>query len=178
VSGFMQEEPRTLWYAGEALLHRPAPLPTRVGAAFRSALGIGAWCFVWLLAFATGLWQPLLHHPNPTVRHIADVCIGIWIWVVPLLLNALYAARRAGTYGMVHRRLILVNEEGRPVFGPQAFLRAVVGILLLPLVPVSVITALLTAHRRSLADLVCGTKVCQRGTPSQAQKDLGEKELG
>ncbi len=97
-------------------------------------------------------------------RIAAAVALGIPIaWIV---LDGTIAH---ATVGMRKRDLIFRTIEGNVVTRPHAAVRIVAGILLLPALPVSVLVAWRNPLRRTLADLICSTVVCD-STPTATER--------
>jgi uncharacterized RDD family membrane protein YckC len=143
---------------------RPAPgdlasIRQRGDAAATSAARIVLWVFACGFLFcAVGAGLPSARSPGP-LQHIADAWLIFLTYIFPLLVNAIYSARYGGTFGMVKYGIGYARHPGGQTSRFRCFVRTFAGILCMPLLPISLLTMYVDAHRRSLADLLCGTTV-------------------
>ena len=144
-----------LEYAGDSPTFRLAPYGRRVEAAATSAVPI----FVWLVVVGCAGRMGEFGTETDAGWLIAAGVAAVFLQLTPFVLNALYAARHLATFGMRMRDLQFRLSDGSTASGARCFVRALVALLCMPLLPVSVITALVDERRRSVADLLCGTTV-------------------
>lgn len=78
---------------------------------------------------------------------------------VPIGAILLDAALNRTTYGMRKRQLEFIQPDGSQAGHLRAACRVFIGLVFLPLSPVSWIFAALDERRRTVADLTCGTVV-------------------
>ena len=129
-----------LQYAGDSRTFRLGPYGRRVEAAATSAVpilfwwvGVGCGVHMGFLDSLVGLRRPTLH-----------AAVAMALHLLPFLLNALYAGTCSGTYGMTNRGLVYRRSDGGIAGSVRCFIRALMGVVCMALLPVSVITALWT----------------------------------
>jgi hypothetical protein len=93
---------------------------------------------------------------------VADACAGFFVFGIPVAWMLFDGALRRATYGMRKRNLIFRKGEGQDITFWPCCARILVGILLLPVIPVSAVLAVFDARHRTAADLLCGTGVYMR----------------
>jgi hypothetical protein len=81
------------------------------------------------------------------------------IFSITLLIFAVDGALHKATYGMRSRCIQFSMEDGQAISRCRAFLRVIVGILLIPVMPISIFLAIRDKQHRTLADFICGTTV-------------------
>ncbi len=141
-----------------------APLMRRVEAAPCNAGMILLWWFIANLVMCVGLGPgPVGNGAKSRYDWAIDLFFIFHFFVLPVLFNAAYSARRGGTFGMVQCELAYERHKGGPTTAVRRFCRAAVGTLCVPLVPVSLAIFLTDPFKRTLPDLLCGTTVCMRG---------------
>jgi len=131
----------------------------RIEAAVTSAVPIVVWGGLLNCAGFSGCTDAILSGLAPGSKSVAERILFSIGYGLPFVCNALYAAHCGATYGMRNRKVTYRSADGRPISGAQSFVRALVGVALLWLLPVSIVTAIIDKRNRSLADLVCGTTV-------------------
>jgi uncharacterized RDD family membrane protein YckC len=118
------------------------------------------------------LGMPLIGKIIPVTKIIAasgvpvSVTLGT-MWNLPVIWIILDGARSRATYGMRHRKLIFAASDGCELTFLSCSVRILVGILLLPLAPISFAMGMHDSRNRTLADRLCGTVVYMQlaGTP-------------
>ena len=93
----------------------------------------------------------------------ADILTGGFVWLVPLLWFVLDGAFHRATYGMRSRKLVFVFQEAAQASRLRSLCRIAMGIVLMPVLPVTVVVALADRKHRTIADLVCSTTVGAQG---------------
>lgn len=146
----------------------PATLDDRIDAATRDAVQV----FVWLVASSLVLRSacPLddylrISGYSSTVQNGA--CLAV-IWLVPALWIVVEGGLRRGTYGMRRRGILFVLATGQRPGVLRCAVRLAVGILMMPLAPLSYIFAAFTTDQRTPADFICRVLVCK---PEVADSD-------
>jgi len=124
---------------------RPSVPIRRACAALTTCALIYAWIlfFTWLTGVQGNSWY-------------ARVLI---VYVLPVLCITLDAMFRGATYGMYKWLLVFRDAEGGELSRMRLFLRAWLGIVLIPLAPLSIALVLFSRTRRSIADHICGTTI-------------------
>lgn len=89
----------------------------------------------------------------------ADVLAGCLMLLVPVLWVLVDAAAHKATYGMRRRNLGFVSGEETDISTSRCFLRVLLGIVCIPLLPATVVVALADRKHRTIADLICATAV-------------------
>ncbi len=139
--------------------YRPASGVRRTEAAATSAVPIVVWGLLLNCAGFSGCTDAILSGLTPGSKPLAEGILFSIGYGLPFVCNALYAASYGATYGMRNRKVVYRSTDGRPISGAHRFVRALVGVALLWLLPVSIVVAIIDKRKRSLADLVCGTTV-------------------
>ena len=161
-----QGEIETFSYAGTTQ-HSfvPATLDDRIDAAVRDAVQ----AFVWLVVSSLVLRSayPLdeylrLSGYSSTVQNGA--CLAV-VWFVPALWIVIEGGLRRGTYGMRRQGILFALATGQRPSALRCALRCAIrlsiGLLMMPLAPLSYIFAAFTTDRRMPADMICGVKMCK-----------------
>jgi len=82
---------------------------------------------------------------------------AIVVYAVPVAVFVVDGAMAGATYGMRKRKLRFYCEDGMPAGKVRSLVRILVGIAILPMLPVSLCMLLRDERRRSLADRLCKT---------------------
>jgi hypothetical protein len=92
----------------------------------------------------------------------ADLFVTIVAALVPVMWIAVDGSILRATYGMRKRGLFFAGLSGESIGWPRCLLRNVIGIVMLPAAPVSLVLMLLDERGRGLADRVCRTTIRSR----------------
>ncbi len=107
------------------------------------------------------------------------VVLGMAV-IVPIICAILAGKWRTATYGMKARKLVFSDVAGGSLGSGRYLLRVLVGMICVPLLPLSVITCLMSKQRRSIPDYLCGTVVCDAdefdGRPIAVRRDGGKND--
>jgi len=148
-----------------------APISMRIAAAGFSAALLFPLGFLSNSLITMGWvdpWFGRLHlvHPWMTTTTFFYLIVAL-----PAVCNAGYSMWCGATLGMsLEGTAFRACPAGR--IGPvRCFLRVLLGVLLVPLLPVSVAIMLTDRYRRSLADVICGTTV--RVTHTRGFRNMG-----
>ncbi len=133
-----------------------APVVRRIEASATTAVPIAIW--VILGPFLIGTFFPAAEEvvrgwgmsPFVAVALISSASV-LWLVIDGGLARA--------TYGMRKRRLVFARSDGQNTTFAFCSLRILTGVLLLPLIPVSIVLVARDAQRRSIPDRLCGTVV-------------------
>jgi len=137
----MAVEIREVWWGGVS----PASVGQKVGAFLRT-VGVGVAC-VFVLGFVM------------RVGRVSGVIAGLTASGSPLAAIWIIGADRRGTCGMRMVGLRFGTVQGGPIGFWRCLGRIVLGVILVPVLPVSAWMAARDRLYRTLADLVCGTAV-------------------
>lgn len=93
-----------------------------------------------------------------------------WACSLPLAVTAVDAAAKRATIGMRIMHLRLAARDGAHIGFWRCSARIVMGIILLPLLPISAFMAYVDARHRTLADRLCETAVWLEPPPSPPRR--------
>jgi uncharacterized RDD family membrane protein YckC len=122
-------------------------------------------CNVWPLLFYEVVAALLIRWFMPVWAGIA------LIYVVPVVWLAVNGAVHRATFGMRVMSIHIGSGDGGAISFWRCFTRILLGIALLPLMPVSLLMAGFDSRHRMLADRICGTAVWM--TPRPAEQAVG-----
>lgn len=181
----MIDGPRT--HCGDGMSVPVAGLVRRFEASATTALPVLAWVILgpWLVGSILPLERSLARMGAgglPNWFLLASVWSLAAVWVV--LDGSLtrfdraddvinkgpkpYRHQRRATYGMRVRRVEFRLPDGAYISFGRCALRIFLGMLALPLGPVSLLLAMTDPQRRTIADRLCGTVVCLSATVDNA----------
>ena len=146
-----------------------ASLARRSVAGFVSASYIFAWMFLSSCFLRVTLPDSLPASMTGVVLWVEGCAIVFAVWIAPFLFNALYSARHEATLGMRPVGLKYRSVGGDRLSGRACFFRTLVGTACLPLLPVSIVIAMIDRRNRSVADLLCRTTICAFGIDPRRQ---------
>jgi uncharacterized RDD family membrane protein YckC len=138
---------------GESFLFPGDPmelLPLR----FAGVVVTGAVFFAWIIGFASCAGMNLVD--------LSDDIYFILICVLPVAAIAIDSAYKRATFGMRRVNLLFVGQEGFELTIGRSLSRVIVGVTVFPLWPISVLVIFFNKDCRSLADLICGTRIIIR----------------
>ena len=147
---------------------RIAGLVRRVEATATSAVPVVVWAFLgpWLLGSVLRVESALnyvLAEPLPDWLLLGGVWALAAVWVVldgATIRKASDGGMRRATYGMRSRGVEFRSPNLEVISFGECALRIIVGILVLPLAPISFFVAVRDRQRKTIPDWVCGTVVC------------------
>ncbi|MCY2954784.1 MAG: RDD family protein [Planctomycetota bacterium] len=93
------------------------------------------------------------------VNEMGAIASVLLVYLAPSATVLLEGSFRRGTYGMRLVDLRIGTRNGGPIGFWWCLVRIFLGVVLLPLLPVSAIIAFIDDRHRTLADLICGTAV-------------------
>lgn len=98
--------------------------------------------------------------------------------ILPICLTLLWIVFDGGisraTYGMRNRKIRYGTTHGLPISMRRCILRIVVGIITIPLFPVSTVMAIRDKHKQTIADRICKTIVWINDT----KEEKGRVDMG
>jgi uncharacterized RDD family membrane protein YckC len=142
--------------------------PSITLASFQSRNVAAQWTlFFWIIAV------PLLSF-GLRIAAVADL-IHPWqgfliVFGLPSVAYLMVGASHRATAGMRIQRIVFARVHGDTISFAQAFVRLSIGLLLIPLLPISIIIKYCDRYGRSLADLICGTAVWQLPMPQKRER--------
>lgn len=142
-------------------MQRTASPVRRIEAGITTAIPIMVYLVVgsWLL----GTLLPLDAYFAPT-RSPAWVVESLQATILilpPMLWLVINGGFRRATYGMRQRGIRFANMEGERLAIFHSACRVLTGLMLLPTLPISLVLMVVDKQHRSLADMLCGTKVIE-----------------
>jgi hypothetical protein len=141
-----------------------APLYRRVEAAATTVTPILLWWMLGSVGMCAGMMDSFLLPAKSEWARVSIVATGYSVvWLFPLFFTAVSGAASNATYGMKLRELVFRDMHGAPISRWRHMKRVLVGFLCVPVLPVSIITCIRDANKRSIPDLLCGTIVCTTG---------------
>jgi uncharacterized RDD family membrane protein YckC len=146
-------------YASASLGAGPASLTKRIEAAATSACPAAVWIVLCSAAIHMGLDESMKIRIAYVPGFVVDAGTFFAVWLFPLLVNALYSTKANATYGMAHRGICFRCAHSPQIQPGKCFIRSVVGVLCLPLAPLSLVIMCVDPSKRTVADLLCGTIV-------------------
>ncbi len=131
----------------------------RIAAAGFSASLLFPLCLLSNMLLTLGWADPWFGRLNSIHPWITGVVIIYVIVALPAVCNAGFSVWRRATLGMwIENTTFRACPAGR-IGALRCYLRVIAGVLLVPLLPVSIAIMLTDRYKRSLADVICGTTV-------------------
>lgn len=138
---------------------KPASIIRRFEAAITSAFMVLVWMvslsvlidiLFWLIGLLVQINLPAwaAYTVDKHVYNLLVIVLLIWA-----------GSKSKATYGMLTRQIRFESSNEQPLTASRTTIRILVGILLLPALPISVVMMLLNPQRQSLADKLCNTIV-------------------
>ena len=147
----------------QGLVCQTSSLVRRFEASVTSAIPVIAMTmvFAWVLGFMLDIGLLLertygLHHRQ------SEALTCVIIYGIPILWFVFDGSFFKATYGMRVRSIRFCVRGGKTISLGRCCCRILIGLLLLPLAPISLVIAIIDGENRSIADVVCGTVVCMK----------------
>lgn len=147
---------------GERLQRRPIPLGLRGAAFFRSGVNVVICAVVTNVLFATCLpVDDYLQLSYEWSEESAELAAGVLVWLPATLWLLWDGMWNGASHGMRKVGLRIERMDGTPAGTLRCALRLAAGALTLPLWPVSLVLFLVDRCHRTVADLLCGTRLAE-----------------
>ncbi len=159
----------------------PSPRPGRIAGILQRAKGAAFTVVVlWICGVPCNCLfdAPALGYTDPALRTLNAIIFFIVLWGPQVLFNAGYCAKTGATIGMGIAGLTFSADPPGPIGAFQCFRRSLMGVVCVPLLPLSLAIMLTDRHSRSLPDIICRTtvRVLRRDTARDpAKKSSGDR---